>query len=173
MESKRCTKCGETKPLDEYHRDKRSKDGRVPRCKACVKACAAEYWAEYYSRNRDHIRERNAEWYSRNRDAALAYRAEHYQANPHINWEARYRQRARAYGVTPRVSSFTRGELIEAHGDRCVHCGGPFESLDHYPTPVSRGGEHSLENCRPSCMNCQQLSWREDFTPTNTLKETA
>lgn len=150
---KTCSKCGETKPLDEFHKYKRSKDGRVPRCKDCRRAEASEY-------------------HSQNRETLLAYKAEYYQSNPHLWWEYTYRQRARAYGFEPRVSSFTRGELIEAHGDRCVHCGGPFESLDHWPQPISRGGDHSLTNCRPSCMNCQQLSWREDFTPTNTLKET-
>ena len=186
METKLCSKCGEVKSLDQFHRDKSSKDGRVPRCKRCRQIDKAEYYSqnretllayqtEYYQENRDTLRAYKAERHARPEVKArhAEYMAEYYQANPHIWWEYAYRKRARAYGFDPRVSSFTRGELIEAHGDRCVHCGGPFESLDHYPTPVSRGGEHSLENCRPSCMNCQQLSWREDFTPTNTLKETA
>ena len=160
METKCCTKCGETKPLDEFHRDKRSKDGRVTRCKSCVKAYQAEW------RERSEVQAHAAEWYSQNRDAILKRKAEHYQSNPHLWWEYAYRQRARAYGVEPRVVSFTREALVERYGDRCFHCGGPFESLDHWPQIVSRGGEHSLENCRPSCMNCQQLSWREDFTPT-------
>jgi hypothetical protein len=32
---KRCTKCGETKPVEEFNRDKTNKDGRCSRCKAC------------------------------------------------------------------------------------------------------------------------------------------
>lgn len=32
---KTCTKCGETKPLDAFSRDRRRKDGRLARCKPC------------------------------------------------------------------------------------------------------------------------------------------
>lgn len=34
---KRCTSCGETKPLTEYHKAKTCKDGHNTKCKACVK----------------------------------------------------------------------------------------------------------------------------------------
>ena len=34
-ETKRCTKCGETKPLDEFHRDRSKKQGRRSRCREC------------------------------------------------------------------------------------------------------------------------------------------
>ena len=181
METKRCTKCGEVKPLDEYHKDKRRGDGRRSDCRTCVKARDAEHYqanrerkleyrATHYAENRDRIRESDREYSAR--PEVKARRAEYHAARPHIRWECDYRTRARAYGFEPRVVRFTREALIEAHGDRCVHCGGPFESLDHYPHPISRGGVHSLTNCVPSCLNCQRYSWREDFTPTNTLKET-
>lgn len=146
MDSKTCTKCGETKPRDEFHRDKSKRDGSRSRCKKCVRAQKAEY-------------------YSRNRDAVRAHYAEYYQTNQHIYWEWRYRKRARAYGFDPRVVSFTREELVEAHGDRCVHCGGPFEHLDHYVTPVRSGGAHTLENCRPACARCN--SSRNQFHKSN------
>jgi hypothetical protein len=32
---KRCTRCGETKEIAEFNRDKSKKDGRESRCKAC------------------------------------------------------------------------------------------------------------------------------------------
>src|SRR5688572_20157370 len=32
---KRCTMCGEEKPLDDFHRDKRNKDGRRAYCAKC------------------------------------------------------------------------------------------------------------------------------------------
>ena len=35
---KKCTKCGETKLLEEYHNKKTGKYGRASRCKVCVKA---------------------------------------------------------------------------------------------------------------------------------------
>ena len=35
LNGKCCTKCGETKPLAEFHRRASSKDGARPRCKIC------------------------------------------------------------------------------------------------------------------------------------------
>ncbi|GAH40943.1 unnamed protein product, partial [marine sediment metagenome] len=35
MQTKRCTKCGEEKPLTEFHKNKYNKDGLTYSCKAC------------------------------------------------------------------------------------------------------------------------------------------
>ncbi|KPC89921.1 hypothetical protein ADL27_38570 [Streptomyces sp. NRRL F-6602] len=47
----------------------------------------------------------------------------------------------------------------------CVYCGGPYEHIDHV-TPLSRGGEHSIDNLVPACGECNlqksdadPLSW--------------
>ncbi|MEY2434356.1 MAG: hypothetical protein QOC92_4081 [Acidimicrobiaceae bacterium] len=37
MPEKRCCTCGEVKPLDEFNRLSRAKDGRQPRCRQCHK----------------------------------------------------------------------------------------------------------------------------------------
>jgi hypothetical protein len=39
---KRCTKCGEEKPLDEFHKSARSSDGRQYWCKVCLIAAARQ-----------------------------------------------------------------------------------------------------------------------------------
>ncbi len=41
---KRCSKCGNRKPLDDFERQKKSKDGRHSHCKACRKS----YFRNYY-----------------------------------------------------------------------------------------------------------------------------
>ena len=38
---KACNKCGIERPLDDYHRDSKVKDGRQNTCKSCVKASHA------------------------------------------------------------------------------------------------------------------------------------
>lgn len=35
--SKRCTGCNQTKPLDEFYKDRRNSDGRYSECKDCIK----------------------------------------------------------------------------------------------------------------------------------------
>lgn len=34
--TKRCTKCGEEKPLSSFHKERRSSDGVTARCKSCT-----------------------------------------------------------------------------------------------------------------------------------------
>lgn len=52
---KTCTKCGVSKPLSAYHKDRSKKDGLHPKCKDCHKAWSDEY------RTRPGIAERNAQ----------------------------------------------------------------------------------------------------------------
>ena len=40
---KKCTGCGETKPLEEYYKQKAGKYGRRARCKLCKKAYKKAY----------------------------------------------------------------------------------------------------------------------------------
>jgi len=48
---KRCTKCGETKPLEEFHRQKDGPDGRESICKVCKR----DRQNEHYRKNKDAI----------------------------------------------------------------------------------------------------------------------
>lgn len=144
-----------------------------------VRARQAEYDKQYYQANRErklaygaeyrarpevkeHISERMREYRARpevkarSSDYMRTYQAE----NMHLWWESDYATRAKRAGFEPVVESFTKDELIARWGDSCFHCGGPFEELDHWPVPISRGGHHSLESTRPSCQQCNAKSWR-------------
>jgi hypothetical protein len=63
---KRCGKCAELKPLDDFHRWKRG-DGYQPWCKACRKVYDAAYSARTLARRRERRAERKREfvvWYA-------------------------------------------------------------------------------------------------------------
>lgn len=192
VDSKQCTKCGEVKSLDEYNRHKRMKDGRHPRCRSCrredkaeynarpeVKAHRAEYDAvyapAYYAANRGAVLSRLAKY--RARPEVKARMSEHsvqyFEVHPHARWESRYRQRAKGYGFAPVVESFTKDDLIERYGDSCWHCGGSFEELDHHPVAVAHGGQHTLENCKPSCARCNRPGATVRRTNGTSIGETA
>ena len=49
---KTCSRCGQTKPLDAFHRNKSRRDGRAVRCKECTR----DYDRNRYSANRDRVR---------------------------------------------------------------------------------------------------------------------
>ena len=52
-ETKRCTKCGEVKSLEEFRRDRSKKLGRYPRCRECER----QYERIYYPRSTAHSQE--------------------------------------------------------------------------------------------------------------------
>ena len=50
---KRCVKCGDEKPLDQFYRLHRSKDGRQYRCKDCQREDNRKYEPRLYSRYKE------------------------------------------------------------------------------------------------------------------------
>lgn len=87
-----CTKCSIEKPLNEYHKDKKAKDGRMNICKKCK----AKYDKKYVSENRDKVNERqrafsranvgryaeyNKIYTETHREHTLAYSREYYSKN--------------------------------------------------------------------------------------------
>lgn len=48
--TKRCPSCGESKPLDSFHKDSRKPDGRRSRCKICTNADQRVYQHEHKAR---------------------------------------------------------------------------------------------------------------------------
>ena len=52
-ETKRCSKCGEVKPLEEFRRNRNLKQGRNPQCRECER----QYERAYYPRSTAHRRE--------------------------------------------------------------------------------------------------------------------
>ena len=51
METKKCSKCGEVKPINEFYKDKSHKDGLCSLCKCCVNKKQKEY-------RKKHLKER-------------------------------------------------------------------------------------------------------------------
>jgi hypothetical protein len=66
---KRCTKCGETKPLDEFHSSKRMKDGHSSRCKECIK----DYSKKWYTANHERAKEKGRKYYLANSEKIKTY----------------------------------------------------------------------------------------------------
>ena len=78
--SKTCTKCGETKSLDGFHRNKEGVDGRHSRCKECRR----ERKRRYYEENRDKVLESQCSYREENRDKTLDYQRRYREENRDI-----------------------------------------------------------------------------------------
>lgn len=51
-ELKLCSKCHLSKPLEQFHLEKRNKDGHTYYCKTCAKTCSAERYAPFKAKPR-------------------------------------------------------------------------------------------------------------------------
>lgn len=69
---KTCKKCSETKPIAQFHRNPKTKDGYYGICKSC---CAI-YQQDYRRKNKDNIKQDKKNYASKN-DVAIDYRPEH------------------------------------------------------------------------------------------------
>jgi len=92
MDTKTCSKCGETKTLAEFYKKKDCKFGVRADCKVCVKSRQAKYHAEnrdriakrkakYHAENKEKVREYKAKYRSKNKDRIAKYNSEYYDTN--------------------------------------------------------------------------------------------
>lgn len=58
--TKRCGKCHEVKPVEQFYNDKNRKDGKYPSCKPCFKL--------YTDRTREARLKRQSDWYFKNKE---------------------------------------------------------------------------------------------------------
>lgn len=72
-QTKRCTKCGEVKPYEMFHKRKNVKTGRRSTCKACRRAKRQA--------NKEKLSEKKKVWYQANKEAILKKHKDYYEAN--------------------------------------------------------------------------------------------
>lgn len=119
--NKACSKCGETKLLDDFYRNRASKDGRRPDCKDCHRAVTL-VWERANAERRTKQRK---EWAGRNPERKRTYlrrwRKRHAAGLAEINQRYRERHPKKHRAHLAVKDAIHRGELIKP--DRCVACG--------------------------------------------------
>ena len=75
--SKKCSKCGEVKGLDEFSAHCQKKDGKRPDCKDCER----EVKRRYREQNREKIIEYDRQYREQNREKISEYHRQHYKQN--------------------------------------------------------------------------------------------
>lgn len=154
--SKTCTKCGETKPLDEFYRHKGKADGVQSECKECKRERQRRYYEEnrdkvldyqrryreenpekvreyerrYYKRSRNTILERDRQRYWRNRDKELEKNRRYYVENREKELERgrRHREENRDY-VRERAKRYAR-EKRNTLAAMAVNNGNPWTDTE-------------------------------------------
>lgn len=177
---KRCTKCGEKKPLDQFNRNKRTPDGLQYHCRACKAAYDRKYNQEHSAgrtaatlawraANPDRIKRSSPD---KEREIVRRWQRQHPQAmreaahrwrqnNPASNKRMQHRKRIRRLGQTGEV--FTAQEwtdLCAEYDNRCCACGSDEPLTVDHVIPVIRNGPTTIDNIQPLCMACNQRKGR-------------
>lgn len=150
---KYCKKCDTTKPVSEFYKSSKSKDGLNTYCRQC-KNQMAKGW---YKNNKERAKKNTAAWNEKNPD----YHVEWRKSNPdyHKEWReknpdkvkataerSRPRKIERTYGIT--IEHYN--DLLDQQNNRCAICreenaNGRSLSIDH---------DHSCCPGNKSCGNC-------------------
>ena len=88
VKTKKCLKCCEEKPLTDFYKDRRAKDGLFSHCKSCVKKyykenkqAIIERTKKYQQENKEAIRERKKKYNKENKEAIREKKKKYYQDN--------------------------------------------------------------------------------------------
>lgn len=182
---KRCSKCGETKALSEFYRDRAASDGLTYRCKPCLRS-AAKTWRQvhperqaqnnrqwvskhrdqrqkqqsaWYLRNQGQQRERVRQWRVANREHYIARHKRYVKRHPEKIKAIQNRRRARLMGNGGRLTEQEWSTIKLSFNNTCLRCGRCEPeislSMDHV-IPLSRGGRHEAANIQPLCFDCNR-----------------
>ncbi len=180
---KRCTKCGDSKPLASFPKRKRSTDGRSSHCKACCLLRKISWRARNPEKNKDGGRRiywanpekhrakqrrfmNTPEKREKSRAAGKAYYHSHKEESKARarKWTAKNRDKVRD---RTRRAEMKRAQVPGAHttaqwrilcdqfGGRCVRCGVSGRMTRDHVVPVSYPGSNDdISNIQPLCHSC-------------------
>ncbi len=138
LSEKRCTKCGETKPIDSFEPRKQSVDGRDSNCRSC------------------HSEVRNR-WAKRNRTKLAAQARKRFATSEAVKENGRARRRRRRARMAKVATDLTPDQwtsIKEAYGHRCAYCHREKPLTQDHVVPISKGGAHTASNIVPACRSC-------------------
>ena len=170
MNTKTCTKCSTTKPIEEFGKrkvSKVSKDGLRHECKACASKAAKLYY-EIYS---DRIRARSKIWSDANPDKKLAHGKAHRSRLTQAERAAEQlvdNTRARSelsntdlYGGLTYKEAIAYSLPFTTERLRLEAETGIKHEVDHI-VPIAAGGLHTVDNLRVITKSANQTKTASD-----------
>jgi hypothetical protein len=170
--NKRCSLCGEIKPLTEFHRESRTPDGHKTICKKCRSIHEAK-WIDpqkvndrakkWYQANKEKGKTRARQWVIENRDRHRETKRQYARKHPDQSLENLHRRLARKRGVTG--GHFTEQEwqaLLVKYGHKCLRCGRTNVKLERdHVIPLGPPHSDEIGNIQPLCRSCNAWKGRK------------
>lgn len=168
MTEKFCSRCKRILPLTEYYHNKKRRDGLTLWCKTCCNECGKKSYSLHVETNRIKHAEYRANNVEKIREMHKLYSLSHREwynargrkwSKDHPEERSIYNARRRAKINSASGDGITikqRQELINSYVHLCVYCGDYIQGnveIDHI-VPLSKGGEHSINNAVPTCRHC-------------------
>lgn len=174
VKHKRCSTCGEYKPMTEFSSRNVSPDGLAYSCKTCERATAAKSYTK--KKNKRKAKQR----YEDNKEVAIERSKKRYQENKETikvqqaNWRqsksgrklvnaASARRRTKMIEQTPGGKDYCREDVIRRDSVEgvciCQICGNPILNLemdlqiDHI-IGIAAGGSDTFDNVRAAHKTC-------------------
>ena len=161
-ELKICTKCGETKTLDEFHRRKDSRDGLRCSCKDCRNEGRRKWGAE----NREKERARNHKYRSENSDKERERHRRWSEANPdrQLRWQRANRDKVMVYNHSRRARKASAEgshtaldiEAMFLRWPQCLCCGTEKDLTGDHVVSLKMGGDDWPSNLQTLCGRCNK-----------------
>jgi len=158
--------CLESKPLAEFIKDSRNKDGHGSWCRSCKTKKNTE-WSKANPGVRAKYSQR---WRQANPGKAAeskrAYRSDPENKSAELEqkriWSRKNKEKARLYAANRRArkrnsdkAMVTESDFAQLYSKPCIYCGNKSEQIDHV-VPLARGGRHAIGNLAPACTSCNQ-----------------
>lgn len=169
-ETKTCSKCKIEKPFSEYPKDKSTRLGITPSCKACRYAHTNKANRETYAKEKKRILDKNKKWRQKNWKSVYAQRvASGSQQRGRKNWYHNKGKFNIQYVITERLRKRIRSTVSQGYKSEStmilLGCG-IEEFLEYLQSKFTKGmnwenyGEWHIDHIRP-CSSFD-LTKRED-----------
>ena len=141
---KRCRICGETRPLEDFHRASGMRDGHRGECRLCYREIARARYRQDPAKSIAAVKR----WQQENAERLNAYRRARREL-PEVKRQSRDGYYRRTYGI----SADEVDEMLESQNGRCAICGEKPERLAsmHVDHDHERGHLRGL-----LCLSCNQ-----------------
>ena len=172
METKKCSKCGEEKPLSEFYKDPnpKNKSGVRGRCKACYAEMRKanrdkinEYAKKYREERREELKEKAREWRKKNPGCHKPVMKR--KAN-----SSNLRFKKLNGSLARYFPELTQEKLEELFDGKCYLCKKeitPETCHIEHKLPFAKGGTNELSNVGFTCAMCNKLKGK--LTPDEFL----